>query len=187
MESKRMERLVSTKSRSFEWTRSGKISTLASGGHVYAKVTWVKAWGSLAIGESADGRWTLKRVGFLRPRVTVRSEGSQSDLAVVTMDFGGGGKVAFSDASAFTFRRTGFWRPVLVLEDSTGRKVFTVTPSSRLGKRGAVLELEEEAARSSWRTSLLAIVVWYIGVLVTEYDENASLAVIVASTATVNS
>ncbi len=177
-----MKRLTSTKSKSFEWTRSGKVSTLASDGQVYATVTWVKVWGSLAIGESADGRWTLKRVGFLRPRVTVRSEGSHSDLAVVTMDFGGGGKVAFSDASAFTFRRMGFWRPVLSLEDSTGRKVFTLTPSSRLGKRGATLKLEEEAARSSWRTSLLAVVAWYIGVLVTEYDENASLAGIAAST-----
>ncbi len=177
-----MERLTQTRSKSFRWTRSCKVSTLTSDGHVYAKVTWAKDWGSLATGESGDGRWTLKRVGFLRPRVTVRTEGSQSDLAVVTMEFGGGGKVAFSDASTFAFRRIGFWHPVIVLQDSTGRRVFTMTPSSRLGKSGATLELEEEAARSSWRTSLLAIAVWYIGILVAEYDENASLVGVVAST-----
>ena len=177
-----MEPLTKTKSKSFEWTRSGKVSTLSDDGKVYAKVTLMKAWGSLATGESSDGRWTLKRVGFLRPRVTVRTEGSRSDMAVVTMDFGGGGKIAFSDASAYTLRRVGFWRPVLALEDSTGRKVFTVTPSSGLGKRVATLRLENEAARSSWRTSLLAMMVWYIGVLVTQYDEDSNWAAIAAST-----
>ena len=177
-----MERLTGTRSKSFEWTRSGKVSTLASGGHVYAKVTWGKGWGSLATAESADGRWTLKRVGFLRPKVTVRTEGSQSEMAVVAMDFGGGGKIAFTDARAYTFRRVGFWHPVLVLEDSAGRKVFTITHSTGLGRRVATFTLDEEAARSDWRTSLLAMVVWYIGVLVSEYDESVSVAAIAAST-----
>ncbi len=175
-----MEPLTSTKSTLFEWTRSGKVSNLVSDGQVYATVTWVKGWGSLATGESADGRWTLKRVGFLRPRVTVRTEGSQSDLAVVTVNTGGGGKIAFMDVSEFTLRRTGFWHPELVLIDSTGRRIFSMKPSSGF-KRGATFTLEDEAARSSWRTSLLVIIVWYLGVLVTEYDQDASLASIAAA------
>ena len=170
-----MERLTSTKSTTFEWTKSGKVSTLTSDGHVYAKVAWVKSWGSLATGESADGRWTLKRVGFLRPRVTVRIEGSQSDLAVGAMVWNGGGTVAFSDASSFSFRRVGFWHPEMVLADSMKSEVFKMTPSSGLVKQGATLELENEAARSSWRTSLLAIVGWYLSVLVAEYDQNVAL------------
>ena len=171
----RVERLTSTKSTQFRWARSGKVSTLTDDGHIYAKITWVKSWGSLATGESADGRWTLKRVGFLRPRVTVRIDGSQSDLAVVKMDWNGGGNVAFTDASSFNFIRAGFWHPELVLADSMGGKVFTMTPSTGLGRMGATLELENEAARSSWRTSLLAIVGWYLSVLVAEYDQNVTL------------
>ncbi len=177
-----MERLTGTKSKMFEWARSGKVSTLTSEGQIYAKVTWAKGWGSLATGESGDGRWTLKRVGFLRPRVTVRMEGSQSDLVVVTMDWEGGGNVAFADASAFSFRRVGFWHPELVLADSMGRKVFTMTPGSGRGKRGATFRLENEAARSSWRTSLLAIVGWYLSILATDYDQNASLIAVIAAT-----
>ena len=171
-----MERLPSTKSTTFEWAKAGRVSTLTSDGRVYAKVTWASNWGSLATGESGDGRWTLKRVGFLRPRITVRIEGSQTDLAVVTMDWNGGGNVAFSDASAFSFKRVGFWHPELVLADSVGSKIFTMKPSSGVGRMGATLDLENEAVRSSWRTSLLAIVGWYLSVLVAEYDQSAALA-----------
>ncbi len=176
-----MERLTGTKSKSFKWTRSGKVSTLTSDGQVYAKVTWANSWGSLATGESGDGRWTLKRVGFLRPRVTVRMEGSQSDLAVVTVDWNGGGNVAFSDASSFSFKRVGFWHSEFVLADSTGRRIFTMKSGSGL-RQEATLGLENEAARSSWRTSLLAIVGWYLSVLVAEYDQNTSLVAVMAAT-----
>lgn len=176
-----MERLTSTKSKSFKWTRSGKVSTLTSEGRVFARIASAKSWGSLATGESGDGRWTLKRVGFLRPRVTVRMEGSQSDLAVVTMDWSGGGSIAFSDASTFSFKRVGFWHPELVLADSTGRRIFTMKPASGL-KQEAALGLENEAARSSWRTSLLAIVGWYLSILVADYDQNASVVAAMAAT-----
>ena len=177
-----MERLTSTKSKSFEWTRTGKASTLVADGQVYATITWTKSWGSLARGESADGEWTLKRIGFLRPRVTVRTPGSSSDLAVVTMDWNGGGSVAFSDASAFAFRRAGFWHPQLVLTDSVGTRVFAMTPTASLGKQEAILTLENEAARSSWRTSLLAILGWYLSILITDYDGSASMVAVMAAT-----
>ncbi len=175
-----MERLTSTRSKTFEWSKSGKLSTLATDGKVYARVTWAKSWGSLATGESADGEWTLKRVGFMRPRVTVRKVGSQSDLVVVSMDWTGGGTVSFSDASSFNFKRVGFWRPELVLTDPIGNRIFSMTQSSGFGKQRATLKLESEAARSSWRTTLLAIVGWYLAILISEYDNAAVVAAVSA-------
>jgi len=172
-----MERLTSTKSKVFEWAKSGKTSTLTAEGKVYARVTWAKSWGSLATGESADGEWTLKRVGFLRPRVTVRKKGSQTDLVVISMDWTGGGAVSFSDASSFSFKRVGFWRPELVLTDPIGSRVFSMSQSSGFGKQRATLKLESEAARSSWRTPLLAIVGWYLAILISEYDSTTAVIV----------
>jgi len=169
-----MERLASAKSKSFKWTQSGKVSTLTSNGEVYAQVTWVRSSGSLATAESGDGRWTLKRVGFLRPRVTVRIEGSQSDLAMVAMEWSGGGNIVFSDGPAFSFRSVGFWRPELVITDSAGNRVLTITPSAVHMTREATLELKDETASSSIHVSLLAILGWYLGVLVTQYDQEAS-------------
>ncbi|HUI22905.1 MAG TPA: hypothetical protein VLY82_00750 [Nitrososphaerales archaeon] len=169
-----VERLTSTKSTEFRWAKSGRVSTLTDDGHLYAKITWARSWGSLATGESGDGRWTFKRVGFLRPRVTVRIEGSQSDLAVIAMEWNGGGDVVFSDASSFKFRRVGFWHPELILADSLANRIFTMTPCSGL-RRGSTLKLENEAARSSWRTPLLAMVGWYLSILVAEYDQNVTL------------
>ena len=149
---------------------------------MYARLTWAKSWGSLATGESADGEWTLKRIGFLRPRVTARLAGSSSNLAVVTMDWNGGGSVAFSDASDFTFRRTGFWHPQLSLTDTVGTRIFTMMPRAGIGKQDAILTLENEAARSSWRTSLLAILGWYLSILITDYDGSAGMVAVMAAT-----
>jgi hypothetical protein len=40
-----------------------------AGDAILATLRWENLLGSLATGETAEGRWTLKRAGFLRPRV----------------------------------------------------------------------------------------------------------------------
>lgn len=59
---------------------------------LYATLKWERSTGSLAHGESDDGKWSFKRSGFLRPRVIVRELGSSSDLA--TFEAGWAGAVS---------------------------------------------------------------------------------------------
>jgi hypothetical protein len=54
---------------------------LRSGRETLATLRWQTACGSLAAGEAAEGRWTFKRVGFFRTRITVRAAGSDLDMA----------------------------------------------------------------------------------------------------------
>ena len=46
---------------------------------------------SLAIGETADQRWTFKREGFWHPRITVRVQGSDANVALFSPSWVGGG------------------------------------------------------------------------------------------------
>ena len=71
---------------------------LIADGKALASLRWEKALGSLARAEAADGRWTFKRVGFLRPRVTVRAEGSVADVAMLEP---GTGILQFSDGHTY--------------------------------------------------------------------------------------
>src|SRR5262245_10227010 len=65
-----------------QWVRPSarrKYDELRSGEETVATLRWQK--GSLAVAEVGDGRWTFKRQGFWRQRVTVRREGSDVDIA----------------------------------------------------------------------------------------------------------
>jgi hypothetical protein len=70
----------------FYWIQTGelelKLIAPDNQSDPFAVLRWAKRWGSLATGESADRYWSFKRVGFLRPRITIREAGSDSNVAV---------------------------------------------------------------------------------------------------------
>lgn len=170
-------------SKSLTWEQSGKLaSRLVVGGETVATLTWAKSWGSLATGESADGEWTLKRSGFLRPRVTVRENGADSNLAVLSIGWAGEGALVFSDGETFQLKRSGFWHPEWSILDSTGRRLLLLKPDLGWKKKQALVEVEDAAAVSK-RTSLLAIVGWYVIILISDYDYDGggSVAAVMAA------
>ena len=102
-----MKSLDDAKSKSFKWEQSGKLaSRLVGDGEVAATLTWARSWGSLATGKSGDSEWTFKRLGLLRPKVTVRETGSGSNAAVLSINWVGEGAVVFSDGETFQFKRS---------------------------------------------------------------------------------
>jgi hypothetical protein len=55
-------------------------------------------FGSLATAKSSAGAWTFKRVGFFKPRVTVRIQGEENNLVVYYPERAGAeGVLEFSD------------------------------------------------------------------------------------------
>ena len=93
----------------------------------------------------------IQALGFLRPRVTVRETGSDSNLAVLSINWTGEGAVVFSDGETFQFKRSGFWHPEWAMLDSRGLRVFLLRPDSGWRKKKADLEFRG-AAPSSGRT-----------------------------------
>lgn len=75
-----------------------------------ATLRFANAWGSLATGDADGSQWTFKRVGFFRPRMTVRAQGSDADLAVFEPGWGAGGVLRFSDGRILRWTGVSFWR-----------------------------------------------------------------------------
>ena len=73
---------------------------------VYATLTQLK--GSLYLGESADGTWTFKRAGFLRPRIVIRVSGSEADLGALHIASIGDGRLELG-GKAWPWHLTSFW------------------------------------------------------------------------------
>jgi YD repeat-containing protein len=169
--------------KTLKWEQSGRLSSrLVADGQTTATLTWAKSWGSLATGESADGEWTFKRLGFLRPRVVVREAGSDSDLAVLSISWVGEGAVVFSDGEAFQFKRSGFWHPEWSMSDSRGARLLSLKPDMGRKKKKADVEVGDSDVLSK-RISLLAILGWYVIILISDYDYDGggSIAAVMAA------
>jgi len=81
---------------------------LRSGDDVIATLSWERMFGTLATTQTADRTWTFKRVGFFNPRVTVRSPGSDADIAIFKPSWGYGGTLEVQ-GKTFTWKKLDFW------------------------------------------------------------------------------
>jgi hypothetical protein len=81
---------------------------LRSGSDAIATLSWEKASGTLAAAQTADAAWTFKRVGFFNTRVTVRSPGSDADLATFKPSWGYGGTLEVK-GRAYLWQKLDFW------------------------------------------------------------------------------
>jgi hypothetical protein len=87
--------------------------------------------GTMALAESARGKWTYKRVGFLNTRVTIREEGSDEDLAVFKPNVWGNGVLTFGDGSKFRWKTASLWKTAWVFTDSAGQALIHFKPGSK--------------------------------------------------------
>ena len=162
---------------SLKWVASGKLQSelQTSAGEILARLTWKNPWSSLATGEAADGMWTLKRAGFLRPKVTLRKAGTDSNTAEMQMSWNGGGEVILANGSRFQFRRLGFWNPELNVFSEAGKEILSVK-LNHSGREGSVIL--KPAQEDVETKSLLAILSWYVIVLASEYDTGYEGAIV---------
>ncbi len=104
------------------WLRTGENPTafaLSSGDQPIAEIRWAKSTGSLAQTETADARWSLKRVGFLNAHLTLRVDGAPSDWARITVHYDSVARhvgdlyhrIEFVGGARFRFRRAGVQIP----------------------------------------------------------------------------
>jgi hypothetical protein len=94
------------------WTRPSarkRAYELRAGAEVVATLCWEHAWGSRAVAEAGNSRWTFRRVGFRHPRVTVRAVGSETDLATYSGGGMGRGTLDLSPTRRFQWGPTRFW------------------------------------------------------------------------------
>jgi len=166
-----LKRLEALGTGSLAWVEAKPlVSELRAGGDVVATLAWAKRWSSLATAEAADGRWTLKRTGFLRPQITVRASDSDVNFAIVSMGSGGDGVLDFANGRSYQFRGSGVRHPGLTVSDARGRTILTLTLDPRGEPTSASVEVVREAFGSDQPLALLAILGWYLPLLMSRYD-----------------
>ena len=93
---------------------------LRAGDELIATLRFRSSWGSFATAESADGCWTFKRIGFWQTKATIRTCGSEADIALFNNNtWSGGGTLELADGRKLLATTNG-WRTTLEFKSETG-------------------------------------------------------------------
>ena len=156
---------VSSRKLVWKQTRALKrVYELKADGEDVAALRFDTGFGSRATGETAKGKWTFKRVGFLTPRVTVREAGAEADLALFVPNLGGGGVVTFVSGSRFTLKSLNFWGTEWAFLREDRSTALSLRGPRGMVRRGGEMTVSAEAAALS-ETPILALLAWYVRLL----------------------
>jgi hypothetical protein len=142
---------------------------LTQGGASVGSLRWQKGWGSLALGATAHGAWSFKRVGFFNIRISARALGTEIEVAAFHPNMLGGGRIETRDGRRWQLEARGFFNRTFELADGAGCPVFTLRASGDGG------EIVLGSARSDEQTAgLLMLLVWHAALLA---DDDAAATV----------
>ncbi len=161
-----MKRLSEVDTSDLRWTRTGEGHTyrLVSGSEAVASLHWQKSVGSLATAETAEGRWTLKRGGFMSPTVSVRDAEHGQDLAILHVHWNVSTLTARGGA-VFRWTRIGFWVPAWQVTDQAGAELVHFEPVRKDSHLEGGLALVAPRGRTIPELLLLLVLGWYFIVL----------------------
>ncbi|MGI0129302.1 MAG: hypothetical protein ACREEC_04005, partial [Thermoplasmata archaeon] len=148
---------------SLRWLRRGASPLefdLLAGDQPVATLIWKSGTGSLATARTASGSWTLKRTGFLNPRVTVRAEGTTTDVAHLSVHWNYH-RIEIRGRPPYRFHRAGVLVPAWQVTQEGGAEVLHVEPV-REGRKlvgGAVIAAAD--AKALGELPLLLVVSWH--------------------------
>ncbi len=133
-----------------------------------ATLNFDKNWGgSLATAACEFGVWTLKRNGFLSPRITLRAQGAETDLAVFEPKWTGGGMLRFAAGRAYELKSLSMWGGDWAFVDERGAHLLTLHgPHGMVRNSGEITA--DLAAADAPTLYLLAIIAWYVNLLMAE-------------------
>lgn len=184
-----MQPLSEFSGRYLEWLQPKTFDTyyeLRSEEQLMGTLTFRSSFGTLAVAETGEGKWSFKRVGFLNPRVTVRSYGSERDLAIYQPKFWGDGILYFTRGPTLLWVPTNFWRTDWAFLDQDERQIVSFKGGvakeklKDILKRQTTLELVD-TIRFREQMPLLATLGMYLIIL---HHQDAAGAV-AATTATI--
>jgi hypothetical protein len=125
-----MESFASVDPSALRWLRTAEAPgtfELRSGDQLIARLTLGRHGGSLAHAETASAKWSLKRVGFLHPRVTVRNAEGAGDVARLDIHWRRT-SLQLAGGRSYTFERAGLSVPAWQFTSSSGEKLVHVEP-----------------------------------------------------------
>jgi hypothetical protein len=145
-----------------EWKSGGLLSreyALQCGGQVFATLTT----GTPATAETAQESWTFERGGFLRPYVSARVAGTESEVARAALSLWvGSGILAIKGGREYEWENIWFWNGKWRFLDSTGKIAVRFEPCASFFKQDYSVVMED-CTHSDM--PLLVTIGWYMVLL----------------------
>ena len=177
-----MKRIRDVAGQDLVWSQPRTLKSfyeLRAGDNLVATLTFRTGLGSLATAESADGIWTFKRVGFFKPTVTIRAQGSDVDLAVFRNNTWRGGGTLDLPSGRQLLATTNFWQTRYEFMTSDDRPLLTYRRTPAFLHLSAAVDIHDPAAAVD-ELPWLVMLGWYLKVLL---HRDASGAAAVAASA----
>lgn len=180
-----MHALRTAGDRELTWTQPSALKreyTLHAGDERFAALRFEKAFGSLALAETATERWTFKRSGFWQPRVSARLAGADTDIALFEAGWSGAGTLTLIAGTRYRWGATNFWHSHWAWHDARGEPLVHYRHKTGFKTEGSV-ELHPDALDLP-ELALLVPLGWYLMVLLAEDMAVATGAVVATTGAT---
>ncbi|MGA7922803.1 MAG: hypothetical protein WCA77_02370 [Thermoplasmata archaeon] len=172
----RMELLTSVDPDLLRWIRVDAEKhefDLKAGDAVVAALRWKSALGSMATVVTAEAKLTIKRTGFLNPRITVRDAASGKDMAHLDAH-PSRSTLVLAGGTTYDWHRTGLLVPGWHFRDRHGTEVLSLEPVREgLRLEGSLVEVTD-AGRKLPQLLLLLLVGFYFIALAWLEDQAAA-------------
>jgi hypothetical protein len=132
---------------------------------IYATLQFRNTSGSLGTGRTSEGEWTFKRVGFFKPRISVRPVSLKTPVAFfqrARLHFGGGLVLRWNPTKGPEKERR--------FEDLEGRTVVRLQPEFADRTREAKVEIKAFSTPGA-ELSIAVLMSWYIVLLLQRQKE----------------
>lgn len=140
-----------------------------------ASLRFRSAFGSLATGESGDGCWTFKRIGFWQTRVTVRACNAHENLAIYQNNtWSNGGSLEFPDGRKY-HANTNFWMTEYSFTAESDLPLVKFRQIGGIVHASAMVEIQPGAVALP-ELPWLVLLGWYLTVMM-NMDSSAAVAV----------
>jgi hypothetical protein len=136
---------------------------LLAGDQLVSTLKFRSSFGTFATGESADGCWTFKRVGFWQTRVTVRPCNGDTEVATFRSNtWRGGGTLEMFDRREFP-ATTNFWQTKFEYQNESGNSLIQFK-SSGLLHLSSTVEIQPRAVGIA-ELPMMVMLGWYLIVM----------------------
>jgi hypothetical protein len=177
-EERPMKTIAELAGQELKWVQPSALKMryeLRAGDMLAAALHFRSSFGSFATGESADGCWTFKRVGFLQTRVTIRACGQDNEIAVFKNNTWSGGGTLELPGGKKLLASTNLWQSKLEFETEAGDKVLEFN-SGGVIHLSATVGIQPEAFRMA-ELPWIVMLGWYLVVMM--YMDSAASAAII--------
>ena len=176
-----MKRIVEIVGQPLEWTQPSALKMqyeLRSDDAIVATLGFRSSFGSFATGQSADGCWTFKRVGFWQTRVTIRECNGEKEVGQFRNNvWKGGGGLELPDGRRF-LATTNIWETKLEFQDGSGAPLLQLKSRGVIHAAAAVEILPRVVEIPE--LPLMVLLAWYVVVMMHQDSAGATAAAVAA-------